>query len=101
MEPVFFGFAGSLTSYCKNSPVAQHDTYKNLSSSDKLMSVIRGGTALKPFSSGGKSSASAGSAGISITFFAAHFPFFPLPSRYHSQIEPERSFSESTTPAKP
>src|SRR5262245_22595889 len=101
MEPVFLGFAGSLTSYCRNSPVPQHDTYKNLSSSDRLISVTSGGTALKPFNSGGRSSGSAGSAGISITFFAAHFPFLPLPSRCHIQIAEERSFRETTTPTNP
>jgi hypothetical protein len=43
------------------------------------MSVTSGGTALKPFSSGGRSSALAGSAGMSITFFTPQFP----PSRCH------------------
>ena len=39
------------------------------------MSVMNGGTAPKPFSMGGSSWGSAGSAGISITFLMAHLPF--------------------------
>src|SRR5437016_10460799 len=74
IEPVFFGLNGSETSYCKNSPVPKHETYRNLSSSDKLMSVTSGGTALKPFSIAGNLSGSAGSAGISITFLISHAP---------------------------
>src|SRR5262249_19468011 len=68
------------------------------SSSDKLMSEINGGTALKPLSSGGKSSASAGSAGVSITLFAAPLP---LLSRYPNQIEPHKSFNHNTPPPNP
>src|SRR5215472_15857010 len=62
------------------------------------MSVRSGGTALKPFNSGGSCSGSAGSAGMSITFLIAHLP---LSSRCQSHIELERSFSETTTPTKP
>src|SRR5215467_7958137 len=86
-----------------NSPVPQHETYRYLSSSDKLMSVTNGGTAPNPFKKGGSSSASAGSAGISITFFTAHpapFPFRPF-SRYQTQMDADRSFNETTTPRKP
>src|SRR5262249_27760681 len=70
---------------------------KPLSSSDRLRAVTNGGTALKPFNSGGKRSGSAGSAGISITFVAPQCPL----SRFHNQTDAERSLSETTTPAKP
>src|SRR6266700_4041486 len=96
-EPVFFGLNGSDTSYCRNSPVPQHETYRNLSSSERLMSVTSGGTALKSLSMGGSFAGSAGSAGISITFFTAQ----ALLSRCQSQIEAERSLSDTTTPTKP
>src|ERR1700731_72085 len=101
IEPVFFGLAGSETSYWMNSPVPQHETYRKRSSSERLMSDTNGGTALKPFSSGGRLSGSAGSAGISITLRTAHFPLFSPFSRYHIQIEDERSFRETTTPTNP
>src|SRR5580700_535760 len=52
-DPVFRGRKGSETSYCKNSPVPKQETYKKRSSRDRLMSVISGGTALKPCNSGG------------------------------------------------
>ena len=61
------------------------------------MSVTRGGTALKPWSIGGSCSASAGSAGIVITFLTAHLS----PSRYQVQIDDDRSSSESTQLTKP
>ena len=64
------------------------------------MSVISGGTALKPLSNGGSFSGSAGSAGISITLRTAHLPFLPF-SRYHIQIEDERSLRETPTLTKP
>src|SRR5437762_9429506 len=80
-----------------NSPVPQQATYRNLSSSDKLMSVTSGGTALKSFSIGGSFSGSAGSAGISITFFVSHVPLL----RCQSQTDADKSFSETTTPTKP
>src|SRR5271167_3835857 len=63
------------------------------------MSVMNGGTALKPGRKDGNFSGSAGSAGISITLRTAHLPFLPPSSRYHIQIEAERSLSETTTPA--
>src|SRR4029453_16114218 len=96
-EPVFFGLNGSDTSYWMNSPVPQQETYRNLSSSDRLMSVTNGGTALKSLSIAGNLSGSAGSAGISITFFKPHAPL----SRCHSQTDADRSFSDTTTPTKP
>src|SRR5207249_5045833 len=65
------------------------------------MSVTNGGTALKPCSRGGRFSGSAGSAGISITFRTAHLLFLPPSSRYHIQMEDERSFREMTTPTNP
>src|SRR6266566_8883921 len=96
-EPVFLGLNGSETSYCKNSPVPQQEMYRNLSSSDKLMSVTSGGTALKSLSIAGSFSGSAGSAGISTTFLRSHAPL----SRCHSQIDADKSFSETTTPTNP
>src|SRR6266705_5981947 len=96
-EPVFLGLNGSETSYCKNSPVPQQEMYRNLSSNDKLMSVTSGGTALKSLSIGGSFSGSAASAGISMTFFKSHAP---LP-RCHSQIEADKSLTETTTLTKP
>ena len=61
------------------------------------MSVTSGGTAPKPFSSSGSWSASAGSAGIVITFLIAQ----SAPSRCHSQTEADRSSTETTTPTNP
>ena len=61
------------------------------------MSVTSGGQALKPFSSGGRSSSLAGSAGISITFLTAHLS----PSRYQVQIEDERFSRLMTQLTKP
>ena len=70
------------------------------------MSVTSGATTLNPFKIGGRFAGSAGSAGISITFRIAHSPVDPLPffllvSRYHSQIDDDRSFSDMTTLANP
>ena len=67
------------------------------------MSVTSGGTALKPWSSGGRSAGSAGSAGIVITFRTFHSRWPPMlsGSRYQSQIEELRSSSEITTLANP
>src|SRR5580765_1941052 len=96
-DPVFLGWKGSDTSYCRNSPVPKQETYRKRSSSERLMSVISGGTALKPCRSGGKVAGSAGSAGISMIFLIPQVPF----SRYQTQIDAERSFSETTTPRKP
>src|SRR5262245_36489 len=96
-DPVNCGLNGSDTSYCRSSPVPQHETYNWRSSSDRLMSVTSGGTALKPLSSGGRSDASAGSAGMSSTLVTAHAP----PSRCHTQIDDDRSLSDTTTPTKP
>src|SRR5207248_6259245 len=93
-EPVFTGSNGFETSYCSSSPVPQHETYRYRSSSDRLMSVTNGGTALKPFNSGGSWSGSAASAGISITLRTCHEAFPFEPSRYQVQIEEDRSFSE-------
>ena len=55
------------------------------------MSVISGGTALKPWRRGGRSAGSAGSAGISITFFTFHFDPPLFPSRYQTQTDADRS----------
>src|SRR5690606_4265321 len=63
------------------------------------MSLTRGGTAAKPWSSGGRVDGSAGSAGISITFRTAQSPVSR--SRYHIQTELDRSARLSTTPTKP
>ena len=62
-DAVSRGWNGSLTSYCLSSPVPQHDTYSQRSSTDRSMSVTSGGAAPKGLNSGGRSSASAGSAG--------------------------------------
>ena len=61
------------------------------------MSLTSGGTAPKPFSSGGSSAASAGSGGIVAVFFAWNLP----PSRYQVQIDPSRLVVSTTTPRKP
>ena len=53
--------------------------------------------ALKPLSTGGSWSGSAGSAGISITFLTAHLS----PSRYQVQIEDERFSRLMTQLTKP
>src|SRR6185436_17222761 len=104
-ELTFFGLNGSVTSYWMNSPVPQHETYRYRSSTDRLMSVTSGATALKPFRNGGSFSGSAGSAGISITFLIAQpaDPFAPflLVSRYQTQIDDDKSLSDTTTPANP
>src|ERR687885_482399 len=96
-EPVSFGANGSDTSYCCISPVPQHETYRNLSSRVRLMSVISGGTAPNGLSAGGSRSASAGSAGTSMTFWIDQFPLL----RCHNQIEDERSLSDTTELTKP
>src|SRR5262245_24221642 len=97
-EPVSTGLNGSETSNCFSSPVPQHDKYRNRSSSDRLISVTSGGTAPKPLRSGGRSSAAAGSAGISFTLRRRHVPDLLLPSRCHTQIDDERSLRLVTTP---
>ena len=61
------------------------------------MSVTSGGTALKPLSTGGSRSGSAGSAGISMIFFTAHLS----PSLYQVQIEDERFSRLMTQLTKP
>src|ERR1700733_8240075 len=103
-EPINLGLNGSETSYWRISPVPQQEAYRNRSSTERLISVSSGGTALKPCNSGGSWLASAGSARISMTFFISNFPFDPplLPfARCHTQIELERSFKDTTTPTKP
>src|SRR5690242_1279270 len=97
IEPTCLGENGSLTSYCLSSPVPQHDTYRNRSSSDRSMSLMSGGTALNGLSAGGSTPSSAGSAGMVIVFFALNVPL----SRYHVQTDPDRSAVLITTPAKP
>src|SRR5438874_4467599 len=82
-DPVFRGWNGSETSYWRNSPVPQQETYRNRSLRDRLMSVINGGTALNPCRNGGSVAGSAASAGISITFLISHLPSL----RYQSQID--------------
>src|SRR6516165_2426081 len=95
--PVSLGLNGSDTSYCCKSPVPQQATYRKRSSIDKSMSVTSGGTALKPLSTGGSKSGSAGSAGIEMIFFTAHL----LPSRYQVQIDDDKSFKLMTQLTKP
>src|ERR687893_2309794 len=96
-DPVSRGCAGSLTSYCLSSPMPQHDTYSCWSSTERLMSVISGGTAPNGFSAGGRASASADCAGIVITFSAAQLP----PSRCQRHTEADRSWVDTTTPTNP
>src|SRR5262245_42479250 len=100
-EPVSTGLNGSDTSRWSRSPVPQHDTYRKRSSSDRLMSLTSGGTAPNPLRRGGRSSAAAGSAGISMTLRIRHVPDLLLPSRYHVQIDDDRSLRLVTTPTKP
>src|SRR5215472_1854484 len=99
-EPINLGLNGSDTSYCWNSPVPQHETYRNRSSSERLMSVTNGGAALNCFRAGGSDAGSAGSAGISITLRILKSPL-PFWSLYQSQTADDRSLSEVTTPANP
>src|SRR6185437_15993168 len=94
---VSFGLNGSLTSYCRNSPVPQHETYRKRSSRLRLISVMSGGTALKGLSAGGSCAGSAGSAGTSIVLRICH----PFSSRNQVQTEADRSLFETTTPTKP
>ena len=96
-EPVSRGWKMSLTSYCLSSPVPQQDTYSQRSSTDRSMSDTSGGTAPNGWSDGGRSSGSAGSAGMVITLRTAHRP----PSRCHSHTEPDRSSALITTPTNP
>src|SRR5208282_3969757 len=104
-DPINLGLNGSETSYWRISPVPQQEAYRKRSSTERLISVSSGGTALKPCNSGGNWLGSAGSAGISMTFFTSNFPleppFDPPSGRCHNQIELERSFSDTTTPTKP
>jgi hypothetical protein len=73
------------------------DTYHQRSSTDRSMSDTSGGTAPNGFNAGGRSSASAGSAGMVMTFSTAH----RSPSRCHSHTDAERSSTLITTPTKP
>ena len=61
------------------------------------MSVTSGGTALKPLSSGGSRSASAGSAGMSMTFLTAHFVAVavPDPDRRRQVLEADDGVDEA------
>ena len=93
-EPVSRGLNGSATSYCLSSPVPQQDTYSQRSSTDRSMSEISGGTAPNGFSAGGRSSGSAGSAGMVMTLRTAQ----RSPSRCHSHTDPDRSSTLMTTP---
>jgi hypothetical protein len=61
------------------------------------MSETSGGTAPKGFSAGGRSSGSAGSAGMVMTLRTAQ----RSPSRCHSHTDPDRSSTLITTPTKP
>ena len=96
-EPVSCALKGSETSYWRNSPVPQQDTYRNRSSSDRLISVTSGGTTPRSFSMGGKMAGSAGSAGTSITLRMAHCS----PSLCQTQTALERFCKLTTTPTKP
>src|SRR2546423_796289 len=78
-DPVFRGWKGSETSYCRNSPVPKQEIYRKRSSSERLMSVISGGTALKPCSRGGRLAGSAGSAGNFDYFLDFPFAVIAMP----------------------
>ena len=95
--PVSFGLNGSDTSYCRRSPVPQHEMYRYRSSTDRSISVTSGGQALKPLSMGGNRAGSAASAGMSITFVTAHCS----PSRCQTLIDDDRSLRPSTQLTKP
>jgi hypothetical protein len=69
-----------------------------LSSTDSEMSVTSGGTAPNGWRIGGNCSASAGSAGIVMTFSTLTRPSSP---RFHSHTDAERSAVEVTTPTNP
>src|SRR5688572_31546794 len=103
VEPLSCGLNGSLTSYRRSSPVPQHDTYSQWSSTERLMSETSGGTTPNPWMIGGSSAGSAGSAGMVMTFFAFHSPLpsRAFSSRYHMKIDDDRSASDSTTPTNP
>jgi hypothetical protein len=96
-EPVSRGLKLSLTSYCLSSPVPQHDTYSQRSSTDRSMSLMRGGTAPNGLSAGGSRSGSAGSAGMVTTLVAAQRSL----SRYQRNTDPDRSSTLMTTPTNP
>ena len=87
----------SLTSYCLSSPVPQHDTYSQRSSTDRSMSLISGGTAPNGLRAGGSSSGSAGSAGMVMTLRTAQRVAVAVPG----QIDPDRSSTLMTTPTNP
>src|SRR5215472_6883945 len=97
-EPINLGLNGSDTSYCWNSPVPQHETYRNRSSSERLMSVTNGGAALNCFRAGGSDAGSAGSAGISIAF--AVLVLVPEPNRRRQIFERGHHTGESIGPGR-
>src|ERR671919_1905863 len=80
-ELVSLGLCGSLTSYCLSSPVPQHDTYSQRSSTDRSMSVTSGGTAPKGCSAGGSWEASAGSAGVGVALLGPPTALSPGPNQ--------------------
>src|SRR3954454_19227639 len=97
-EPVSRGLRGSETSKRLSSPVPQHETTSERSSTDRAMSVTSGGTAPKGWRVGGSWSASAGSAGGGGTLSALKAP---SPCFSHSHTEADRSAVEVTTATKP
>src|SRR5256885_17235025 len=96
-EPVSLGLNGSLTSYCRNSPVPQQETYRKRSSRLRLMSVTSGGTALNGFSAGGSWSGSAGSGGTPITLGTPP----RAPARDQGQIDDGKALSGKPNPPNP
>jgi hypothetical protein len=92
------GARGFVTSNRLSSPVPQHETNRERSSTLSAMSVTSGGTAPNGLSRSGSWSGSAGWAGIVMTFSAATRPSSP---RFHSHTEAERSWVFVTTPTKP
>lgn len=65
--PTSFGFLVSVMSYCRMSPWSQLLKYKNLSSKDRMMSVISPGIS-------GSAQPSTFLFGMAMTFSAAHVP---------------------------
>src|SRR5256714_7732801 len=87
-EPASLGLCGSLTSYCFSSPVPQHETYSQRSSTDRSMSLTSGGTAPKGCSAGGSCEVSAGSAGVGGTLFPPPPGFSP--GHHHTAADQTR-----------
>ena len=96
-EPVSLGCAGSVTSYCLSSPVAQHDDVEEPVVDRQVDVGDDRRDRAERLEQRRQQAGSAGSAGIVMTFSTAHVS----PSRNQRQTEPERSSVLTTTPRKP